>query len=76
MVFLFFLVLAVGCMALDLPNLMRTRRVRDLSVYFIFWVLGLGATLCSLLKLNIPSPLFLIILIYKPINNLFGVWFH
>ncbi|MEK5253179.1 hypothetical protein NST74_06925 [Paenibacillus sp. FSL F4-0125] len=76
MVLLFFLVLAVGCMALDLPKLMRKRRVRDLSVYFIFWILGLGATVCVLLKLNIPSPLFLIILIYKPINNLFGVWFH
>ncbi|WP_419886020.1 hypothetical protein [Paenibacillus sp. B-A-8] len=76
MVLLFFLVLAVGCMALDLPKLVRKRRVRDLSVYFIFWILGLGATLCTLLKLNIPSPLFLIIFIYKPINNLFGVWFH
>ncbi|MEK4343754.1 hypothetical protein [Paenibacillus sp. FSL P4-0184] len=76
MVLLFLLVLAVGCMALDLPILMRKRRVRDLSVYFIFWILGLGATVCTLLKLNIPSPLFLIILIYKPINNLFGVWFH
>lgn len=76
MVLLFFLVLAVGCMALDLPKLVRKRRIRDLSVYFIFWILGLGATVCALLKLNIPSPLFLIILIYKPINNLFGVWFH
>ncbi|MEK4355436.1 hypothetical protein MKX41_32090 [Paenibacillus sp. FSL R5-0475] len=76
MVLLFFLVLAVGCMALDLPKLVRKRRVRDLSVYFIFWILGLGTTVCALLKLNIPSPLFLIILIYKPINNLFGVWFH
>ncbi|AIQ34417.1 hypothetical protein R50345_07175 [Paenibacillus sp. FSL R5-0345] len=76
MVLLFFLVIAIGCMALDLPKLIRKRRVRDLSIYFIVWILGLGATFCSLLKLNIPSPLFLIIFIYKPINNLFGIWFH
>ncbi|OMC65109.1 hypothetical protein BSK49_11085 [Paenibacillus odorifer] len=76
MLVLLFSVIAVGCMALDLPKLMRKRRVPDLSVYFIFWILGLGATFCSLLKLNIPSPLFLIIFIYKPINNLFGLLFH
>jgi hypothetical protein len=76
MALLFCLVVAAGCMALDLPALMRKRRVRDLSVYFMFWIAGLGVTLCSLFKVNIPSPLFLIIFIYKPINNLFGIWFH
>jgi len=76
MALLLFFVLAAGCMALDMPALMKKRRVRDISAYFTFWALGIGATLCALLKLNIPSPLLLIIFIYKPINNLFGAWFN
>lgn len=48
MLVLLFSVIAVGCMALDLPKLMRKRRVPDLSVYFIFgfWVLVRPSARC------------------------------
>lgn len=76
MVLLLFLAIAAGCVALDLPSLMRKRRLRDLSVYSIFWITGIGATACALYKVNVPSPLLLVISIYKPFNNLVMSWFY
>ncbi|WP_019909912.1 hypothetical protein [Paenibacillus sp. HW567] len=75
MLFLLFVVIAAGCVALELPALIRKRRPLDLIVYSLFWLAGLAATACSVYKINMPSPLLLVVMIYKPFNDLFTYWF-
>ncbi|WDZ63748.1 hypothetical protein MF628_09000 [Paenibacillus polymyxa] len=45
-------------------------------VWGLFWITGIGVVVCSLYKINVPSPLLLIMMIYKPVNNLFTSWFY
>ncbi|CQR54682.1 hypothetical protein [Paenibacillus riograndensis] len=73
---LFFLVIAAGCIAIDLPLLKRKGRTRDRLVWFLFWAMGIAAVYCSLNKVKVPSPLYLVIMIYKPVNTLFESWFY
>lgn len=70
-----FLLLAVGCMVIDLPNLKGRQKRRDRLVYFILWFGGLAAAGCTLLKIQVPSPLLFLIVIYKPFNDIVGSWF-
>lgn len=75
MLMLFFMAIAAGCVAGDLPSLIRKRKLRDLLVYVLFWFAGIAATACTVFKINVPSPLLLVIMIYKPFNDLFTYLF-
>ncbi|MNH99898.1 hypothetical protein D3C73_526800 [compost metagenome] len=72
---LLFLVIAAGCVVIDLPLLKQKSRLRDRLVWLIFWALGIAAVYCSLNKVKVPSPLYLVIMIYRPVNSLFESWF-
>lgn len=73
---LFFLVIAAGCVVIDLPLLKRKSKPLDRLVWLMFWTLGIAAVYCSLNKIKVPSPLYLVMFIYKPVNSLFEMWFH
>lgn len=70
-----FVLIAAGCIAIDLPFLKGRSRRRDLMVYGVLWIGGLAATICTLLRIQVPSPLLLIMVIYKPFNDLVSSWF-
>ncbi|OKP87705.1 hypothetical protein A3844_09860 [Paenibacillus helianthi] len=76
MMLLFFLVIAAGCVVIDLPLLKQKGRPRDRLVWVLFWILGIAAVYCSLYKIKVPSPLYLVMFIYKPVNSFFEMWFH
>ena len=76
MVLLLFLATAAVCAVIDVPLLTRGSRRRDLLVWGLFWITGISGVVCSLYKINVPSPLLLIMMIYKPVNNLFTSWFY
>ncbi|WP_178025429.1 hypothetical protein [uncultured Paenibacillus sp.] len=65
------LLVAVCCMALDLPSLVRSRQFGQLAVFVLLWLAGIAATLCTVLKVQVESPLYFIIWLYTPINDLF-----
>lgn len=67
---LFFVVIAAACFAMDLPTLKGKSKRRDLVVSSVFWIGGMAATVCTLLKIQVPSPLLLIMIIYKPFNDI------
>lgn len=69
------LLMAVGCMAIDLPSLKGRQKRRDRMVYFVLWIGGLAAAVCTLLKIQVPSPLLFLVVLYKPINDLVASWF-
>lgn len=72
---LMFVLIAAGCAAMDLSSLKGRQRRRDRVVWGLLWIGGMTATICTLLKIQVPSPLLLIIFIYKPINDLVASWF-
>ncbi|ASA21595.1 hypothetical protein [Paenibacillus donghaensis] len=76
MMLLFFLAIAAVGVAIDLPLLQRRSRRRDLLVWVMFWTAGMGVVVCSLYRIQVPSPLLLIMLIYRPVNHLFSLWFY
>ncbi|MCE3200018.1 hypothetical protein [Paenibacillus sonchi] len=76
MMLLFFLALAAVCTAIDLPLLKQKSRRRDRLVWLLFWALGIAAVYCSLNKIKVPSPLYLVMIIYQPVNRLFESWFY
>ncbi|WNS44905.1 hypothetical protein [Paenibacillus sp. MMS20-IR301] len=75
LIVVFFLVIAAVCAALDLPSFKGKAKRRDLLVTGVLWICGLAATICTVLQIEVPSPLLLIIFIYKPINELVGLLF-
>lgn len=72
---LVFLLMAAGCMMVDLPTLKGRQKRRDRLVYFALWIGGLAAAGCTLLKIKVPSPLMFLVVLYKPINDLVASWF-
>ncbi|MGG1617561.1 hypothetical protein ACIFQM_18865 [Paenibacillus sp. NRS-1782] len=76
MVLLLFLAVAAACVVIDVPLLTRECRLRDLLVWGLLWITGIGAVVCSLYKINVPSPLLLVMIIYKPVNDLFTSLFN
>ncbi|OKP77923.1 hypothetical protein A3842_15440 [Paenibacillus sp. P3E] len=76
MMLLFFLVIAAGCVVIDLPLLKQKGRPRDRLVWVLYWILGIAAVYCSLNKIKVPSPLYLVMFIYKPVNSFFDMWFR
>ncbi|WP_342422238.1 hypothetical protein [Paenibacillus sp. FSL E2-0178] len=70
-----FVIIAAICIAADLPSLKGKSKRRDLMVYGVLWIGGLAATICTLLRIQVPSPLLLIMAIYKPINDIVSSWF-
>ncbi|MEK5445342.1 hypothetical protein [Paenibacillus sp. FSL R7-0331] len=70
------LVIASACIAADLPLLKGKRKRRDRVVYMLFWAAGIASAVCALLRVNVPSPLLLLIMIYKPFNTIVGSWFQ
>ncbi|OMD42762.1 hypothetical protein BSK56_25415 [Paenibacillus borealis] len=76
MLLLLFLAIAAVCIAVDVPLLKRGCRTRDLLVWGMLWIMGIGATVCFLYRIKVPSPLLLVMLIYKPVNSLFESWFY
>lgn len=69
------LLMAAGCAVIDLPSLKGRQKRRDRMVYLVLWAGGLAATICTLLKIQLPSPLLFLVVLYKPINDLVASWF-
>lgn len=66
---LLFLAIAAGCIAMDWTSLKGRVKLRDRVVYGVLWMAGITVTVCTVLKIPLPSPLLIIIYIYKPFND-------
>ncbi|WP_068504954.1 hypothetical protein [Paenibacillus kribbensis] len=74
-------VIAVVCIGLliaikDLPGLYRKHHFKDMIVYIVMLSLGTWFSTFTAQAKETPSPLILIEIIYKPVNNLFTHLFH
>ncbi|MFK4303365.1 MULTISPECIES: hypothetical protein [unclassified Paenibacillus] len=73
--------IAVLCIALliaikDLPGLYRKHRFKDMVVYIVMLAFGAWFSTIAAQAKETSSPLILIEIIYKPVNNLFSHLFN
>lgn len=73
---LLFLAIAVVCAAVDLPLMKGRRKGRDRLAFGMYWAAGIASAMCALLQVKLPSPLLLVMMIYKPFNTIVGSWFQ
>ncbi|WP_145410022.1 hypothetical protein [Paenibacillus xylanexedens] len=65
-------VVLVGCLiaGLDVPNLIRRKEWKEIAVYSVLLLIGTASAVIAVNLWDFPSPLYIIIWIYKPINQL------
>ncbi|MNC70172.1 hypothetical protein D3C75_1209530 [compost metagenome] len=54
----------------DVPWFKKNKSTRDLFVWIVVWLVSIGATVCDVYKIKVPSPLLLVKGFYEPINRL------
>lgn len=69
-------VLAAGTIIalLELPPLWKTKRVKDIWIFSILLLAGLGLSSAQVARLPIPNPLDWIAYIYQPLSDLIFKW--
>lgn len=64
------LAVAVIVILIEVPSLLKRKLRKELWVFSILLILGTGLSIAQGLHWNIPNPLDLMIVIYKPISNI------
>ena len=64
------LAIAIVIAFIEVPRLLQRKLHKEVWVFFTLLAAGTGLSIALQLHLNIPSPLYLMIAIYKPISNL------
>ncbi|MFD0616171.1 hypothetical protein ACFQZR_01770 [Paenibacillus sp. GCM10027629] len=64
------LAIAIVIIFIEVPRLLQRKMHKELWVFFTLLAAGTGLSIALELHWNIPSPLYLMIAIYKPISNL------
>lgn len=64
------LLIAILIIVLEVPPLWKKKQKRELWVYSLLLLFGVGLSIAESLDLNIPNPLDWIAIIYKPLSDL------
>lgn len=60
---------AVVILIIEAPSLIRKKRWRELSAFFVLLFLGTGLSIALSLRVQIPNPLEWIRVVYGPISE-------
>ncbi len=69
LIIMIFILIAIAF--IQIPPLIRKKQSKDLWAYCVIYAIAAILSILSTANIHIPSPLSLIITIYKPINALF-----
>nr|WP_226530688.1 hypothetical protein [Metabacillus niabensis] len=58
----------------EVPILIRNKEIKQLGVFFILLMLGVGLSIAKTFNVNIPNPLEALIFFYKPISDVVTSW--
>ncbi|BFH63302.1 hypothetical protein [Paenibacillus azoreducens] len=61
---------AAVIMMIEIPSLIKRKLRKELWVFTILLIIGTGLSIAQGLHWPIPSPLDLVIAVYKPISNI------
>jgi hypothetical protein len=54
----------------EAPSLLKNKAKRELWVFCVLFVIGVGLSITRGLNVSIPNPLDVLIIIYKPLSDL------
>ncbi|MFH5184381.1 hypothetical protein ACHHV8_18010 [Paenibacillus sp. TAB 01] len=66
---------AVGAAVLELPKLIKRRKVKEAVVYGLMFVMGTALCIITGNDNNLPSPFRLLVWVYKPVNDWIAAMF-
>jgi len=66
---LVFMIIALGVSILEYRKLIKKKRFREVAVSSMLLVIGLALAFITLLRMTVPSPLEIIIVMFKPISQ-------
>nr|WP_226666981.1 hypothetical protein [Metabacillus litoralis] len=58
----------------EVPSLIRKQEKKQLWVFGILLILGVGLSIANALNVHIPNPLEALIFFYQPISDVFMTW--
>jgi hypothetical protein len=64
------LVVAVAIAIIELPSLLKNNLKKEIWVFSILLVFGLGLNIAESLSVDIPNPMDWIAIVYKPFSDL------
>ncbi|MFB6467807.1 hypothetical protein ACE38V_13535 [Cytobacillus sp. Hz8] len=68
-------ILTAGMIAwIEIPSLLKKKLIKELWVFSVLLLIGVGLIISQSLQLNIPNPLDWITVVFKPLNDaIFGI---
>jgi glucan phosphoethanolaminetransferase (alkaline phosphatase superfamily) len=67
---IFFVVVAVVIVIIEVPSLLKKKLKKELWVFSILLILGLGFSIAQSLDVDLPNPADWIAFVYKPFSDL------
>ncbi|WP_044337190.1 MULTISPECIES: hypothetical protein [Rossellomorea] len=64
------IIIAILIFVAEVPSLLRNKDKRELWVFSILFVIGVGLSIARGLKASIPNPMDVLIIVYKPLSDL------
>lgn len=66
---IFFVVIAVVIVIIEVPSLLKKKLKKELWVFSILLIFGLGLSIAQSLNMDLPNPIDLIAFLYKPFSE-------
>jgi hypothetical protein len=63
-------IVAILIFMAEAPSLLKNKAKRELWVFSVLFVIGVGLSITRGLNVSIPNPLDVLIIVYKPLSDL------
>ncbi|MGM0839277.1 MAG: hypothetical protein ACQEWE_01020 [Bacillota bacterium] len=69
-------IVAILIIMAEVPSLLKNKAKRELWVFSVLFVIGVGLSIARGLNVSIPNPLDVLIIVYKPLSDLLTSLLH
>ncbi|RBP07801.1 hypothetical protein [Rossellomorea aquimaris] len=69
-------IVAILIIMAEVPSLIKNKAKRELWVFSVLFVIGVGLSIARGLNVSIPNPLDVLIIVYKPLIDLLTSLLH
>jgi hypothetical protein len=65
----FIILISLILIVIDVPSLVRNKKVKDLLFFFTILILGVVLNIFNVLHINVPSPVYLLRIVFGPVSD-------
>ncbi|MGF3102812.1 hypothetical protein [Rossellomorea sp. DUT-2] len=69
-------IIAILIIMAEVPSLLKNKAKRELWVFSVLFVIGVGLSISRGLNVSLPNPLDVLIIVYKPLSDLLTSLLH